>query len=214
MTDWKPTKLRDFFANYDSGNPNHLEAADLLQKHAASQMNDNAEWVKTYRGASKSEDYLQKATRIIAEFEGFRPSAYKCPAGVWTIGYGTTYYPNGVLVQPGDAPVSREQALGFLKEHITKAVVPTLERTIPTWGSMNGNQRAAIVSFAYNLGSHFYGSGGFRTISTALSTQANWSKVPAALALYVNPGSSFEAGLRRRRTAESELWNGKGKYAQ
>ena len=38
--------------------------------------------------------------------------------------------------------------------------------------------------------------------------------VPKALLLYVNPGSSFEAGLKRRRQAEGELWNGRGQFAQ
>jgi len=206
MTDWQPTKLRDFFFHYDFANPDHKKAADLLQKHAAQVMNDGAEWVKVFRGAAGDTTYLDKAAEIIAEFEGYRGQPYKCPAGVWTIGYGTTYYPNGTLVNSSDASISKMKAEELLNYHIDNAIVPILSRSIPTWGVMNGNQKAAIVSFAYNLGSHFYGGTGFNTITKALSKKENWPQVPAALRLYVNPGTTFEAGLRRRRQAEGELW--------
>jgi GH24 family phage-related lysozyme (muramidase) len=206
MTNWQPTKLRDFFLHFDSDNPNHLKAADLLQRHASQVMSDNAEWVKTFRGAVADAAYLNTAGKIIAEFEGFRATPYKCPAGVWTIGFGSTYYSDGTIVTPQDTPISRFGAVKLLESHIDNAVVPTLERTVPTWGLMNGNQKAAIISFAYNLGAHFYGSPGFNTITKALSTKDNWNQVPSALMLYVNPGSSFEAGLKRRRKAEGDLW--------
>ena len=206
MTDWKPAKLRDFFFHYDSANPNHQKGVDLLQKHAAEVMNDNAEWVKVFRGAMGDTTYLDTAAEIIAEFEGFRGLPYKCPAGVWTIGYGTTYYPDGTLVNSWDKAISKSRAMELLENYMDNALVPVLERTIPTWGVMNNNQKAAIISFAYNLGSHFYGGSGFRTITKALSTKDNWKQVPSALMLYVNPGSSFEAGLRRRRKAEGDLW--------
>ncbi len=206
MTDWKPTKLRDFFLNFDVGNPDHLKAADLLQKHAPQVMNDNAEWVKVFRGKSGDTTYLQTASNIIKEFEGFRATPYKCAAGVWTIGYGSTYYPDGALVWPTDRPIGKERAAEFLEHHIDHAVIPVLESSIPTWGLMNGNQKAAVISFAYNLGAHFYGSNGFNTITRTLSKKENWDDVPSAMMLYVNPGSNFEAGLRRRRKAEGELW--------
>jgi GH24 family phage-related lysozyme (muramidase) len=206
MTDWSPTKLRDFFLHFDFANPDHVAAADLLQKHASQIMNDSAEWVKTFRGSTGNTPYLETAAGIIKEFEGFRAAPYKCAAGVWTIGYGTTYYPDGDLVQPTDKPISKERATDFLEHHMGHAIVPVLEASIPTWGLMNGNQKAAIISFAYNLGSHFYGDSRFNTITKALTKKENWGEVPKALMLYVNPGSTFEAGLRRRRKAEGDLW--------
>ena len=39
---------------------------------------------------------------IIKEFEGFRSQAYKCSAGKWTIGYGSTLYEDGTPVKQGD----------------------------------------------------------------------------------------------------------------
>jgi hypothetical protein len=115
MTDWQPTKLRDFFFNYDFANPDHKEAVDLLQKHASQVMNDNAEWVKVFRGSSGDTTYLDLAGDIIAEYEGYRGQPYKCPAGVWTIGYGTTYYPNGTLVTPMDGAISKAKAMELLQ---------------------------------------------------------------------------------------------------
>jgi hypothetical protein len=70
---------------------------------------------------------------------------------------------------------------------------------------MTDNQRSALVSFAYNLGAGFYGAQGFETISKRLK-EKDWQRVPEALLLYRNPGSNFEAGLRRRREAEGKLW--------
>jgi GH24 family phage-related lysozyme (muramidase) len=207
MTNWQPTKLRDFFFNYDFANPDHQKGVDLLQKHAAAAMNDNAEWVKAFRGAAGDVTYLDTAANLIAEFEGFRGQPYKCPAGVWTIGYGTTYYPDGALVTPEDKPINKEKAKELLDYHVDNAVVPILNKTISTWNLMNGNQKAAVISFAYNLGPHFYGGNNFQTITKALSNVANFKDVPKALMLYVNPGSTFEAGLRRRRKAEVDLWN-------
>ena len=206
MTNWLPTKLRDFFFHYDFANPDHVAAADLLQKHAPHLMNDNAEWARVFRGSAGETTYLETAANLIKEFEGFRTSPYKCAAGVWTIGFGSTYYPDGALVWPTDKPISKEKATEYLDHHIDNAVVPVLESSIPTWGLMNGNQKAAIISFAYNLGAHFYGNEGFNTITKTLSKKENWDDVPSAMMLYVNPGSTFEAGLRRRRKAEGELW--------
>ena len=206
MTNWQPTKLRDFFFHYDFANPNHVKAVELLQKQAGALMNDNAQWLRIFRSSAEDTGYLKTAATIIKEFEGFSATPYKCSAGVWTIGFGSTYYPDGELVQPGDKAVSKEKATELLENHIDNVIVPTLKKNIPTWGAMNANQKAAIVSFAYNLGSNFYGTGGFNTITKALSTTENFAQVPQALLLYVNPGSTFERGLRRRRIAEGDLW--------
>lgn len=203
---WAPDKLRDFFVNFDENNPNHLKAIDILQKHAAPLMKDDSAWVKIYRTQETENRTPDKAVYLIANWEGFKSKPYLCPAKVWTIGYGTTYYPNGKLVEPEDPEISREQGLDFLRNHITNVIIPLLSKTIPTWLSMNENQRAAIISFAYNVGAHFYGGTDFFNITSALSRNGNWHDVPRALRLYVNPGSSFEQGLRNRRNDEVALW--------
>ncbi len=71
---------------------------------------------------------------------------------------------------------------------------------------MNENQRGALLCFAYNLGAGFYGGSNFTTITKVLKNK-EWSKVPDALYLYRNSGSSVEKGLARRRVAEGKLWS-------
>jgi GH24 family phage-related lysozyme (muramidase) len=71
---------------------------------------------------------------------------------------------------------------------------------------MNGNQRGALLCFAYNFGGDFYGHSNFNTITRVLKNK-EWSKVPEVLKLYRNPGSSVEKGLLRRRIAEGALWS-------
>lgn len=152
----------------------------------------------------KSQKSSQYNLNIIKEFEGFRPNTYRCPAGILTIGYGTTVYSDGTRVKLGDT-ITRNVAERELLHYVNNRIIPTLEKTIPFWKEMNINQKSALISFAYNLGEHFYGKRVFNTISKVLR-EKNWSEVPKALLLYRNPGSAFEEGLRRRRIAEGKLF--------
>ena len=54
----------------------------------------------------------EKAYSLIRQFEGLRLTSYRCPAGVWTIGYGHT---SGVV--PG-VSITKEQAEVFLRQDI------------------------------------------------------------------------------------------------
>ena len=144
---------------------------------------------------------------IISEFEGLRTEAYYDETGrVWTIGKGTTKYPDGRPVKKGDK-ITAEEAEMMAENHIQEKVIPKLEESIPTWNNMNANQQAAIISFAYNVGENFYGRKGFETITKALSSVENFTDVPKALALYKKSGGKTLAGLVRRRAAEAKLFN-------
>lgn len=148
-------------------------------------------------------------TVLIREFEGFRENAYPDPltgGEPITIGYGTTKYSNGRKVKLGDKLPIKE-AEKELNAYVERRIIPKLEEKIPTWGKMNSNQKAAIISFAYNLGENFYGKRGFKTITEALSSTGHFEQVPEVLKLYRNPGSSVEKGLLRRRIAEGKLWS-------
>jgi len=100
--------------------------------------------------------------------------------------------------------ISQKVADDLLISQIEKEFLPTLSK-IPYWSEMSDGQRAALLSFSYNLGADFYGSADFTTISARLKNK-EWDKVPDALYLYRNPGSNVEAGLARRRKAEGKLW--------
>lgn len=87
-----------------------------------------------------------KASRIliqkIKEFEGFRAEAYKCPAGVWTIGYGHT-----AGVKKGDKITEAEAEKMLLRDLITyEAFVERLNV------SQKQEKFDALVDFAFNLG--------------------------------------------------------------
>ena len=147
----------------------------------------------------------EPAAKLIREFEGFSDVAYICPAGVPTIGWGFTQWSDTAPVKLGQT-ISREIADAMLSDLIENKIVPALTKTIPGWKTLTANRQNALISFAYNVGWHFYGSEGFETISKALHA-ADYDAVPAALMLYVNAGTPAEPGLLRRREAEAKLWN-------
>ena len=199
--------LRDFFRYYKD-TPNQQEAIKILEEMApVTLMVDNSTWVLKFREAEPVPESVVPAAAldIIAEFEGFVPTVYDDGVGVATIGYGSTFYLDGRRVAWGDPAITEPEARKMMESICEKDFWNVIKNTIPYWEEMNDNQRSALCSFAYNLGSHFFGNPGFNTISACLSDKA-WGEVPAALGLYVNPGSPVEAGLRRRREAEGKLW--------
>ena len=121
-----------------------------------------------------------------------------------TIGWGSTRDLNGKPFKLGQK-ISQKVADDLLISQIKNEFLPTLSK-IPYWSEMTDGKRGALLSFAYNLGDSFYGSGDFNTITKILKNK-EWDKVPDALYLYRNPGSNVEAGLARRRVAEGKLWN-------
>ncbi len=151
-------------------------------------------------------DPYAPAVTLIAQFEGFVDHAYPDPASggePWTIGYGFTQL-NGRPVHPGDG-ISRTAADAQLASGV-QTCARHLGSTIPYWGEMAADQRCALISFAWNLGEDFYSDEtNFHTISLRLRNR-DWAAVPAALMLYCDPGTAVEAGLRRRRQAEGDLW--------
>lgn len=78
----------------------------------------------------------------IKDFEGYSRKAYKCPAGVWTIGYGHT---KGV--KPGDIITASEA------EHLLRKDLRLYEAFVEKLGVTTQQYRFdALVDFAYNLG--------------------------------------------------------------
>jgi len=166
---------------------------------------------------SSSGKIPQVGVDLIKEFEGYheklpdgRAKAYPDAIHGWgvpTIGYGTTFYTDGRKVKQGDI-ITHAEAEEYLIDNIDKSFRPSLER-IPTWGQMNDNQRAAIYSFAYNLGADFYGAPGFTSITLVCDSPQRWNEkawVKEQFVKYRNPGTPAEAGLRRRREAEADLF--------
>lgn len=137
---------------------------------------------------------------LIKSFEGCQLKAYKCPAGVWTIGWGTTEPVNGVRPHEG-MRITQAQADQLLVEHLK-----AYENAVNRLGvEINQNQFDALVSFCYNLGTGIFKG----SLENAIKNR-NWSNVAAQMLLYnkarVNGKLTVLKGLERRRQAESALF--------
>jgi lysozyme len=149
---------------------------------------------------------LKAGIDLIKKYEGCRLKSYPDPATggkPYTIGWGSTKDTHSKPFGLG-ATITQAQADILLAHTIEHEYLPALKK-IPHWNEMNENQQGALLSFAYNLGAGFYGSPNCNTITRVLRNK-EWSKVPDALYLYRNAGTSVEAGLARRRKAEGDLW--------
>lgn len=140
-----------------------------------------------------------KGLNLIKCFEGLELKAYVCPAGLWTIGYGSTFI-FGRRVKEGDE-ITEEQAEAALREHLQDEVYPVLCSMVVV--ELNQNQFDALCSFIYNLG-----QGAFEQ-STLLRKLNRHDYAGAAREfkrwVYAN-GKKLE-GLVRRRAAEEYLFN-------
>lgn len=135
---------------------------------------------------------------LIKEFEGFRQYPYKCPAGYWTIGYGSRYYPSGKEVTADDNSVNEKVANDILQAYLKKHVVPVLEK-MPY--DMSQGQIEALASLIYNIGGGaFLNSKLYKAIkkgdNEAIFKEWNWIKA----------GGVVYKGLVKRRVAELNLW--------
>ena len=209
MANTAPITLEQVF-RFNRNEPHQLAAISQLEDDIRvngyeAAMRRDRPWFATWSQAGKQAD-LSAALGLIKQFEGVSLRAYPDPLSggdPWTIGYGTTRYQDGRSVRRGDSitPVEADTLLRLEVDRIAAA----LAKAIPFWSQMVDNQKCALISFAYNLGTGFYGSSGFNSITNALAGK-HWGDIPKVLMLYVNPGTNVETGLRRRRTAEGKLW--------
>ena len=134
-----------------------------------------------------------KGLDLIKLFEGCELNAYKCPAGVWTIGYG---HIKGVSE---GMTITQEQAEEMLRDEMAEyeGYVNSLVTV-----ELNQNQFDAMVSWVYNLG------GGNLASSTLLKVlnAGDYDGVPAQMMRWNKAGGKVLEGLTRRRQAEADLF--------
>lgn len=136
----------------------------------------------------------ERGVELVAKYEGCRLQAYKCPAGVWTIGYGHT-----AGVKEGDALPSQEYAKKLLKEDLAKygaSVNNCVKKGMITF-PLNQNQFDALTSFCYNCG-----AGSLQKLVSGRSA----AEVADKLLLYNKGGGKVLSGLTRRREEERALF--------
>lgn len=132
---------------------------------------------------------------LVKEFEGCYLKAYKCPAGVWTIGYGHTGKVDGKAICEG-MTITKEKASDLLKADMAAFEKAVTECSALTF-EPNENQFSALVSFAFNCG-----SGNLKT----LVEDRTAAVVAEKILLYNKAAGKVLNGLVRRRKAERELF--------
>ena len=134
-----------------------------------------------------------KGIALIKEFEGLRLKAYKCPGGVWTIGYGHT-----AGVRPGMV-ITEAQAEEFLKEDLFSCENAVNNQKL----SINQNQFDALVSLIYNIG-----IGNFQksTLLRKARVNPNDNSIMDEFLKWVYSKGRVLPGLQRRRLAEMKLY--------
>ncbi len=133
---------------------------------------------------------MDKAIALIKRWEGFSPVPYVCPAGYWTIGYGT-------LCTKNHPPIDEATAEKYLVAEVVK-VLPGILRMS---GNLTGNKLEAVVSWVYNLGLGRYQASTMRK----RINEGNWDAAAIEMQRWVYGGGKKLAGLVARRREEAAL---------
>ena len=135
---------------------------------------------------------------LICGFEGKRLAAYDDGVGVWTIGFGTTVYPNGIKVMKGDT-CTEAQAKTYMA-HDLKKFEATVNKAVTV--QLNQNQFDALLSLAYNIGASAFSQ-------STLVKKLNANDIRGAadqFDVWVNAGGKRMQGLVNRRAKEKALF--------
>lgn len=143
---------------------------------------------------------LELAAELCRRFEGFRSSVYLCPAGIPTIGYGSTYYPGGRKVAMSDTAIDEPTARRMLMQELEHTYLPGVLRQCPGLAA-DERRLNAVVDFAYNLG---VGRLQTSTLRRKINAQ-DWDGAREQLMLWTRGGGKVLPGLVRRRQAEAAL---------
>jgi len=169
-----------------------VDAADKLIATAYDDLND------VLGNAADEMHVSPSGVDLICNFEGLELKAYDDGVGVWTIGYGTTKYPNGIRVKKGDT-CTLDQAKAYMQNDL-KAFEQTVNSAIKV--PLNQNQFDALVSLAYNIGATAFKKS---TLVKRLN-EGNYNAAANQFDLWVNAGGKRMQGLVNRRAAERTLF--------
>ena len=135
----------------------------------------------------------QAGLALIKQYEGCRLAAYRCAAGVWTIGYGhTAGVHSGMTITQAQADAYLRQDIAKFEGYVNNPAY------VPITANLNQNQFDALVSFAFNLG-----AGNLRKLCKGRTA----AQIAQAMTQYCKANGKVLAGLRRRRAAEQALFN-------
>ena len=141
----------------------------------------------------------ERGLALIKEFEGCKLSAYQCPAGIWTIGIGSTHYGDGTPVTKNRTLPTEKAAIALLA-----ATIGQYEKAVNAMGvELTQNEFDALVCLCYNIG-----AGNFlkSTLVKMLKAGDDKAEISQEFLRWDKAGGKPLAGLTRRRNAEAELF--------
>ena len=142
--------------------------------------------------------FRKKGFSLIRESESLQLKAYLDTGGVWTIGYGTIKYPNGVRVKKGDV-CTQGQAELWLKNDCLW-VDACLDKYVKV--TVNQNQFDALASFIYNIGETAF----IKSTMLSLINNSNFSGAAGQFDRWIYDNGKEIKGLVNRRAKEKALF--------
>ena len=184
---------------------NEVDTANVLLANTDAQTLKN--WLTDINNWSDTSGMTlsKKGLDIIKQFEGFRSAPYRDSVGVWTIGYGNTYYPNGKKVSASDKHLTENEASKLKLDIINKDFSPSVNLLLKKeieQGKITQNMFDALISLAYNIGT---GALARSSVIRHLKAGDNKSAAKAFLMWNKAKGKTLK-GLTIRRQKESDLF--------
>lgn len=136
---------------------------------------------------------------FLKRWEGMKLKAYQCSAYVWTLGLGSTRYPDGTPVKQGDRLLSEDEAWELF-ENTIRPYEEALKESITV--PLNQCQYNALLSFIYNVG-----IGAFKSSTLLKRLNAGLlDDVPGEFLRWDKVSTQRNKGLTNRRIAEAGLF--------
>lgn len=174
----------------------------LQSQHATAHRNaDIAIAVDVESQIAVATDTLQvspQGRELICSFEGLALTAYDDGTGCWTIGYGTTRYPDQTPVKAFDT-CSVQQANSYMQHDLQK-FENAINQAVKVM--LNQNQFDALVSLSYNIGINAFKNS---TLVRNLNA-ANYQKAAEQFDVWVYASGKRMQGLINRRAVERALF--------
>ena len=135
----------------------------------------------------------KKGIELVKSFEGLKLTAYRCPSGVATIGYGhTKNVTSNMKITPAEADK-------LLREDLSEAETAVNRENLP----INQNQFDALVSLVFNIGADaFRGS----TLLKMIRINPQSINIRTEFGKWCKAKGSTLPGLALRRKAETNLY--------
>lgn len=148
------------------------------------------------------------AARLCQHFEGFSAKPYRDPGTgdkPYTIGYGSTYYPDGRRVTLQDPPLTKEQAHAILLFELDHTFLPAVIRHCPGLIAEPPRRLAAILDWTYNLGPGRLQTATLKRSVNQACKDKDWSWPCQEIVKWNRANGKVLRGLVLRREAEAKL---------